>query len=191
MIECCRWVERVLKSWHWTYKIAKYRSPLKYTVANQQYYVQYVTGIVGYPLDRLKYLDEARFDAKALQRKKGVSPAGQAVVGVRQQNGVCLLRCDTVVATAACPFQHLLCPASDSLWTVLLCLMCRSVRVLLADASHDAGFPKWDCGVQPSPRIQRPLGSLPHRHGVHRSRPPSRGRHSGERIAVAGVRCVR
>ncbi len=78
-----RWVERAFKRWRWSYKNAKYKSPLKYAAANLRYYVHYVTGIVRYPLDRLKFLDEARFDAKSLQREKGVSR-------VHRQNGAAL-----------------------------------------------------------------------------------------------------
>lgn len=80
----------MFKRWRWTYKNAKYRSPLKYTLANRRYYVHYVTGIVRYPLDRIKFLDEARFDAKSLLRKKGVSRAGQPVIRVHGRNGAFL-----------------------------------------------------------------------------------------------------
>ena len=77
----------MFKTWRWSYKNVKYKSPLKYTAANLRYYVQYVTGIVRYPMDRLKFLDESRFDAKSLQRKKGVSPVGQPVLRVHRQDG--------------------------------------------------------------------------------------------------------
>lgn len=83
----CRWVERVFKRWGWTSKNVRYKSPLKYSRANLRQYLYFTAGIVIYPWVRLKYLDESRCDAKALQRKKGVSPAGQPVLAVHQRAG--------------------------------------------------------------------------------------------------------
>jgi hypothetical protein len=185
-----RWIERAFKRWRWSYKNAKYKSPRKYAAANLRYYVQYVTGIVRYPLDRLKFLDEARFDAKSLQRKKGVSRIGQPVIRVHRQNGADLWLCMRPVM----PWFALR-PASrdrfdvdgvfHSLHLFRVSTLRRPARFLLHHPPHVARPAQRNRRIRAAAGVEQPLGLLWHADGFDSGRLVAVWRHSRECCCVS------
>lgn len=77
-----RWISRCFKRWRYSHKVAKYKSPLKFTPQNIQRYVNHIIGIQSLPILQLKFLDECHFDSKDCLRKKGVGPRGRAMNAV-------------------------------------------------------------------------------------------------------------
>jgi hypothetical protein len=183
-----RWIERTFKRWRWSYKSVKYKNPLKYTAANLRYYLQYVSNIVNYPWASLKFLDEARFDAKALQRKKGVSERGQPVLGLLRQSGeprhiahhLCLFCWDHVRRFARNP------RAIDASLTGPFRARVHRPADLVHRHDHDVpdrGQRLGDIGAAAS--VQRPLGLLSLPHGPCDQRLAHQRRRFGERSAVS------
>jgi hypothetical protein len=94
-----RWVARTFDRWHYNHKNVRYKSILKYTLANMMYYFGYVIEVRTYPMWRLKYFDESHFRNSDLRRKRAAAPAGAGVRAIVPQAGG-LRRCRSHVLTS-------------------------------------------------------------------------------------------
>jgi transposase len=70
------WICRLFFQWGLTLKNLEHKSKLKYTEENIEHYSEFVTDVPFIDPRRLKYLDEASFEALALRRRRGRAPSG-------------------------------------------------------------------------------------------------------------------
>lgn len=62
-----KWVSKVLHGWRWSCRDIKWRSPLKYTAANIEHYINFLWEIrilASQDFTRVKYLDEVHFSPR-------------------------------------------------------------------------------------------------------------------------------
>lgn len=78
------WVERVFRSWGWTWKKPTHIQIQKYTAENMIYYGQWLKGIADKPWLHLKFADEAHFVSRDLYRNRVVGPRGDKVFVVQE-----------------------------------------------------------------------------------------------------------
>jgi len=80
------WVSNVISALGKSFKIACYKSKLKYTKENIIRYLNYVSGmndlLQTIPIHKLKFLDESHFVSRSLYRRKGVAPKGKRLIVV-------------------------------------------------------------------------------------------------------------
>jgi hypothetical protein len=70
------------RRWRYSSKDVRHKSPLKFTWANIRHYCIYVSAVLLLDVWRLKFLDEASFESRALRRKRGIARAGVRVGSV-------------------------------------------------------------------------------------------------------------
>jgi hypothetical protein len=63
-----RWLRRKLKRWGMTWKKTEHIQINKFTTQNILYYAVYVTSILDFPVNRLKYADESHFESRGTAR---------------------------------------------------------------------------------------------------------------------------
>jgi len=71
-----RWIGRVFAEWGYNKKNSKQKHLLKYTHQNVAAYCVYLNWVADIDYARLKFLNEATSEPKALTKKRGVAPRG-------------------------------------------------------------------------------------------------------------------
>jgi hypothetical protein len=72
-------IKRKFKQWHWSLKKPSHQQLQKYSIVNIGRYLQHVTGILQFPVERLKYLDESHFVSRDMQPKLSRGEEGEKV----------------------------------------------------------------------------------------------------------------
>jgi len=80
------WIQRMLKSWGYSYKIPIPFQYRKYSLENIEYYVSFVEMMRQVHWDRVMFYDEARFISRELQRNRVISLRGERVHTIQMGN---------------------------------------------------------------------------------------------------------
>ena len=76
-------IQRIFRSWRWSWKVPLYHQLHKYTPENINRYCQYMIWIKQCDLSTIKFIDESHFVPRYLSRARALSNVGNNVVIIR------------------------------------------------------------------------------------------------------------